>query len=48
MLLEDHGLIGDMQSASLVGRDGSVDFPQAFSHLTLILAAREISRGEHA
>ena len=34
MLLEDHALIGDQQAA------------QAFSHLTLILAARAISRAE--
>jgi Domain of unknown function (DUF5911) len=26
MLLEDYGLIGDMQSAALVGRDGAVDW----------------------
>ena len=26
MLLEDYGLIGDMQSAALVGRNGSVDW----------------------
>src|SRR5918995_5491491 len=27
MLLEDYGLIGDLQSAALVGRNGSVDWP---------------------
>jgi hypothetical protein len=60
MLLEEYGLIGDLESAALVGRNGSIDwlfveeydvarrrqignFPQAFSHLTLILAARAIS-----
>ena len=26
MLLEDYGLIGDMQAAALVGRDGGVDW----------------------
>jgi GH15 family glucan-1,4-alpha-glucosidase len=26
MLLEDYGLIGDMQAAALVGRGGSVDW----------------------
>jgi hypothetical protein len=37
--IEDHGLIGDLQTAALVGRD----VPQAISHLTLVLAARDIS-----
>jgi GH15 family glucan-1,4-alpha-glucosidase len=26
MLLEDYGLIGDLESAALVGRDGTVDW----------------------
>ena len=26
MLLEDYGLIGDMQAAALVGRNGAVDW----------------------
>jgi hypothetical protein len=39
MLLEEYGLIGDLESAALVGRNGSI----AFSHLTLIPAARAIS-----
>jgi hypothetical protein len=42
VLLEDYGLIGDLEAAALVGRTGAVDWlrlPQVFSHLTLILAA---------
>lgn len=93
MRIEDYGLIGDLQAAALVGRDGAVDwlclprfdspsslsallgdekhgrwrlapagecapvraatdparfgnFPQAFSHLTLIGAATAISAAE--
>ena len=47
MLLEDYGPIGDLESAALVGRTGAVDWLcQAFSHLTLILAARAIAAAE--
>ena len=51
MRLEDYGMSGDLQTAALVGRDLACscwlgNFPQAFSHLTLLLAAREISKAE--
>jgi Glycosyl hydrolases family 15 len=54
--IEDYGLIGDMQTCALVGllseeydvkRKRQVgNFPQAFSHLTLIMAAKAISEAE--
>jgi GH15 family glucan-1,4-alpha-glucosidase len=45
--IAEHGLIGDLQTAALVTTDGTVDwwccprfdFPQAFTHLSLINAA---------
>ena len=51
MLLEDYGVVGDLQAAALVGRNVPRarqvgNFLQAFSHLTLIDAARAISRAE--
>jgi hypothetical protein len=53
--IEDYGLVGDLQSAALVGRNNSFEydvkrarqvgnFPQAFSHLTLIGAAVAIAK----
>jgi hypothetical protein len=38
----EHGLIGDLQTATLISTNGTVqlgNFPQAFSHLALINAA---------
>ena len=55
MRIEDYGLVGDLKSAALVGRNNSFEydvkrqrqvgnFPQAFSHLTLIGAAVAIAK----
>jgi GH15 family glucan-1,4-alpha-glucosidase len=54
MRLEDYGLIGDMQSAALVGRNGSVDWlclprfdsASCFSALLDDEAARSITAAE--
>jgi GH15 family glucan-1,4-alpha-glucosidase len=51
--IADHGLIGDLQTTALVSTDGSVDwfclsgeqignFPQAFTHLALVDAAKTL------
>jgi GH15 family glucan-1,4-alpha-glucosidase len=51
--IEDYALIGDMQAAALVGREYDLkrqrqvgNFPQAFSHLTLIRAATAMAAAD--
>ena len=41
--IEDCGIIGDCETVAFVGRDSTLDFPQAFSHIGLVNSTVKLS-----